>query len=150
MFHLCMLGEWTGTLLSKALVIHVSLLLPCALCSCLSHSNFELTVGIDILWMVQWQKCQRSKVLVIHVLLHLISWYQNHSLKKLSPFWKPGQMFLDHVLMKWGQPQNRDKFWKFQFWLMNSRNGDNMGVKWVRFCWKIQHLHSYLYLKVNS
>ena len=37
------------------------------------------------LWTV---RCQQSKILVIHVpLSHLISWYQNHSLKKLSPFW---------------------------------------------------------------
>jgi hypothetical protein len=32
--------------------------------------------------------CQWSKILVIHVLLvHLISWYQNHSSKKISPVW---------------------------------------------------------------
>ena len=61
-------------------------------------------------------------------LLHYFSWYQNHSLKNLSPFWNPGQIFLDHVLIKWGQTQNRDKFFKEWFWFINSRNGDNMGV----------------------
>ena len=42
--------------------------------------------------------------------------------------WNPGQIFLDHVLIKWGQPLIRDKFFKEWFWFMKSRNGDNMGV----------------------
>ena len=39
--------------------------------------------------------------------------------------WNPGQFFLDHVLIKWGQPLNRDKFFKEWFWFIKSRNGDN-------------------------
>jgi hypothetical protein len=103
-------------------------------CSHISVHFVEIRKSNFPLWTLQWKKCHRSKILVIHVpLLHLISWNQNHSLKKLSPFWSPGQIFLDHVLMIWGQPKNRDKFWKSQFWLLNSRNGDNMGVNRFRY-----------------
>ncbi len=86
-------------------------------CSHISEHFVEIRKSNFPLWNLQWKKCQWSKILVIHVpLIHLISWYQNHSLKNVSPFWNPGQFFLDHVLMKWGQPQNRDKFFKEWFW----------------------------------
>ena len=59
-------------------------------------------------------------------------------LNTIVPILKTGQMLSDHFLIKWGQPQNGDNFWKLQFWLMNSRNGDNMGVNlWNNYSHKL-------------
>ena len=49
-------------------------------CSHISVHFVEIRKSNFPVWTLQWQKCQWSKILVIHVsLLHLISWYQNHS-----------------------------------------------------------------------
>ena len=36
--------------------------------------------------------------------------------KKLVPILKPGQVFLDHILIKWGQPQKPGQVLVIRFW----------------------------------
>ena len=60
--------------------------------------------------------CQRSHSCFIITFDFLIS---ESLIKKIVPIlksWNPGQFFLDHVLIKWGQPLIRDNFFKEWFW----------------------------------